>query len=143
MKEKYKERDNKKKTTLFATLYDKKEVKVEKEMDIKIRILVNKIPFVFTLLKSLSILIPFNPEINPNQTVNDIYIKSLFRFLGYYVKDNSDNCLMIMTERLLKVFRKLNTDHCIVFINLLDYMVKHLKEQLNLQNVLLELLVVQ
>ena len=51
MKEKYKERDNKKKTTLFATLYDKKEVKVEKEMDIKIRILVNKIPFVFKLLK--------------------------------------------------------------------------------------------
>ena len=128
LKEKYKERDNKKKTTLFATLYDKKEVKVEKEMDIKIRILVNKIPFVFTLLKSLSILIPFNPEINPNQTVNDIYIKSLFRFLGYYVKDNSDNCLMIMTERLLKVFRKLNTDHCIVFINLLDYMVKHLSK---------------
>ena len=87
--------------------------------DEKYRILVNKTPLVLTLIKSLKMILGANSNHNLNQN----YFDKLFKFLGYYVKDSPDNCLMLLNEKVLKSFLMLDTQKSVIFINLLHYMV--------------------
>ena len=114
------------------------------------RILINKTPIVFTLIKSLSMILTsifynkeYESEYNNEQKISTEYINKLFKFLGYYVYENSDNCLIILTDRILKSFLMLNTDNIVYFINLLEYMVKIImKDDIHLSqnNVLMRVL---
>ena len=85
----------------------------------------------------------YESEYNNEQKISTEYINKLFKFLGYYVYENSDNCLIILTDRILKSFLMLNTDNIVYFINLLEYMVKIImKDDIHLSqnNVLMRVL---
>ena len=90
-----------------------------------IRLLINKTPFVFTLVKSLTMLLSMNDNTN---NIGQTYISSLFYFLSFYVKNCPDNCLFILSSRILKSFLMLNIEYLPNFIDLFDYMIKCLKE---------------
>ena len=90
-----------------------------------IRLLINKTPFVFTLVKSLTMLLTMNDNTN---NIGQTYISSLFYFLSFYVKNCPDNCLFILSSKILKSFLMLNIEYLSTFIDLFEYMIKCLKE---------------
>ena len=104
------------------------------------RLLINKTPLVFTVLKSIDVILkplvedPLDPEyyVNPNTNktiqINDTYIEEVFKFLFYFVTDSPDNCLLLLTEYSLKIFLLLPDNQSIRFIGLLEYMIKILKQ---------------
>ena len=100
--------------------YDKKE-----DNYIMIRLLINKTPFVFTLVKSLTMLLTMNDNTN---TIGQTYISSLFHFLSFYVHKCPDNCLFILSSKILKSFLLLNIENLPTFIDLFEYMIRNLKE---------------
>ena len=121
---------NKIKTTKsFLNLPDTKEGnnKDKKEESYYIiRLLINKTPFVFTLVKSLTMLLTMN--VNTNNTIGQNYASSLFSFLSFYVRNCPDNCLFILSSKILKSFALLNIEYIPAFIDLFDYIIKKLKE---------------
>ena len=90
-----------------------------------IRLLINKTPFVFTLVKSLTMLLTMNDNTN---NIGQTYTSSLFYFLTFYVKNCPDNCLFILSSKILKSFLMLNIEYLSTFIDLFEYMIKCLKE---------------
>ena len=90
-----------------------------------IRLLINKTPFVFTLVKSLTMLLTMNDNTN---NIGQTYISSLFYFLSFYIQNCPDNCLFILSSKILKSFLMLNFEYLPAFIDLFEYMVKSLKE---------------
>ena len=91
-----------------------------------IRLLINKTPFVFTLVKSLTMLLSMND--NSVNTIGQAYASSLFSFLGFYIKNSPDNCLFILNSNILKSFLLLNIEYIPAFIDLFEYIIKNLKE---------------
>ena len=100
--------------------YDKKEDNFK-----TIRLLINKTPFVFTLVKSLTMLLTMNDNTN---NIGQTYTSSLFYFLSFYVQDSPDNCLFILSSKIIKSFLLLNLEYLPAFIDLFDYMIRTLKE---------------
>ena len=104
------------------------------------RILINKTPLVFSIIKSLDIILnpliedPLDMEYykNPNNATkgfpSDEYLEALFKFLFYFVTDSPDNCLLLLTEKTLKTFLLLPDSQTVRFIGLLEYMIKILKK---------------
>jgi hypothetical protein len=90
-----------------------------------IRLLINKTPFVFTLVKSLTMLLTMNDNTN---NIGQTYTSSLFYFLSFYVQNSPDNCLFILSSKILKSFLMLNFEYLPAFIDLFEYMIKNLKE---------------
>ena len=90
-----------------------------------IRLLINKTPFVFTLVKSLTMLLTMNDNTN---NIGQNYTSSLFYFLSFYVQNCPDNCLFILSSKILKSFLMLNIEYLPAFIDLFEYMIKNLKE---------------
>ena len=79
-----------------------------------IRLLINKTPFVFTLVKSLTMLLTMNDNTN---NIGQTYTSSLFYFLTFYVKNCPDNCLFILSSKILKSFLMLNIEYLSTFID--------------------------
>ena len=91
-----------------------------------IRLLINKTPFVFTLVKSLTILL--NNNENSEYVIGPAYAASLFNFLGFYIKNSPDNCLFILSSKILKSFSLLNTEYIPTCIDFLEYIITMLRE---------------
>ena len=109
----------------LPNLQDNSENKKEDEYDM-IRLLINKTPFVFTLVKSLTMLLTMNDNTN---NIGQTYISCLFYFLSFYVHNCPDNCLFILSSKILKSLALLNFEYLPAFIDLFEYMVKNLKEE--------------
>ena len=92
---------------------------------ILIRLLINKTPFIFTLVKSLTMLLTMNDN---NNNIGQTYISSLFYFLNFYVHNCPDNCLFILSSKILKSFMMLNIEYIPSFVDLFEYMIKSLKD---------------
>ena len=90
-----------------------------------IRLLINKTPFVFTIIKSFSMLLNINDKSN---NIGQTYITSLFQFLSFYIHNCPDNCQFIMTSKIMNSFLLLNTENILSFIDLLENMIKLLKK---------------
>ena len=90
-----------------------------------IRLLINKTPFVFTVVKSLTMLLTMNDNTN---NIGQTYTSSLFYFLSFYVQNSPDNCLFLLSSKILKSFLMLNFEYLPAFIDLFEYMIKILKE---------------
>ena len=91
-----------------------------------IRLLINKTPFVFTLVKSLTMLLTMNDNANIN--LGQAYASSLFSFLSFYIRNCPDNCLFVLSSKILKSFLLLNIEYIPAFIDLFEYIIKKLKE---------------
>ena len=93
----------------------------EKDDNFKIiRILINKTPFLFSLIKSLEILSLNNNESNIEKT----YISQLFLFLNFYAHNSPDNCLVLLSSKVLKALILLHIEYLPLFIDLLEYIIK-------------------
>ena len=121
---------NKVKTTkTFMNLPELKDSKVndkKEEAFNMIRLLINKTPFAFTLVKSLKMLLTVNN--NSNSTIGQAYASSLFSFLSFYVRNCPDNCLFVLSSKILKSFSLLNIEYIPAFIDLFDYIIIKIKE---------------
>ena len=121
---------NKVKTTkTFMNLPELKDSKVndkKEEAFNMIRLLINKTPFAFTLVKSLKMLLTVNN--NSNSTIGQAYASSLFSFLSFYVRNCPDNCLFVLSSKILKSFSLLNIEYIPAFIDLFDYIITKIKE---------------
>ena len=112
--------------SLFKNLIDKiKKNKKEKEVhnDKDIAYLINKIPLVFILNKSLEIILKGNSS-NQNHTK---YINRLLKFYGYFLDNNPDNCIIFLNSKMLRTIKIVNIEYIPGFINLLYYMTNILK----------------
>ena len=113
--------------SLFKNLIEKmkknnKENQVHNDNDIKY--LINKIPLVFILNKSLEIILKGNSS-NQNHTK---YINRLLKFYGYFLDNNSDNCIMFLNSKMLRTIKIINIEYIPGFINLLHYITNILKK---------------
>ena len=111
-------------TSVLNTLINKKEKGEIDSNDISLRILINKTPLLFTLSKSLHIILRGNSSNQQHKK----YFDNLFRFYGYYVYESTDNCLLFLNDRLLKASTLITTDNIGKFINLLYYISKILQK---------------
>ena len=91
-----------------------------------IRLLINKTPFVFTLVKSLTILLNMNE--NSEYVIGPAYASSLFNFLSFYIRNSPENCLFVLSSKILKSFSLLNIEYIPTFIDFLEYIIKLLRE---------------
>ena len=91
-----------------------------------IRLLINKTPFAFTLVKSLTMLLTMND--NTNTTIGQAYASSLFSFLSFYIRNCPDNCLFVLSSKILKSFALLNIEYIPAFIDMFEYIIKKIKE---------------
>ena len=112
--------------SIFKTLINKmkkneKENKIQNDKDIKY--LINKIPLVFILNKSLEIILQGNSS-NQNHTK---YINRLLKFYGYFLDNNSDNCVIFLNSKMLRTIKMINVEYIQGFINLLYYITNILK----------------
>ena len=82
-----------------------------------IQILINKTPLLFTLNKSIEIILNGN-IINQNHID---YFNSILKFYGYYVKDNPEHCKLFLCSKMLRTFNYIHIDYLSGFINLLHY----------------------
>ena len=91
-----------------------------------IRLLINKTPFAFTLVKSLTMLLTMNE--NSTNSIGQAYASSLFSFLSFYIRNSVDNCLFVLSSKMLNSFLLLNIEYIPAFIDLFEYIIKKLKE---------------
>ena len=98
----------------------------KKESYSMIRLLINKTPFAFTLVKSLTMLLTMND--NNNIAIGQAYASSLFSFLSFYIRDCADNCLFVLSSKILKSFLLLNIEYIPAFIELFEYLINKIKE---------------
>ena len=116
-------------TKSFMNLPDLKEGNVidkKEESYNLIRLLINKTPFAFTLVKSLTMLLTMN--VNSTNTIGQAYASSLFSFLSFYIRNCPDNCLFVLSSKMLKSFVLLNIEYIPAFIDLFEYIIKIIKE---------------
>ena len=105
--------------------------KTEKEREDynkKIKLLINKTPILFTIVKSLEVLSTMNNRV---QGLGQTYINALLSFINYYVQDCCENCLFVISSKILKPLLKLNIAHLEnlpQFIELLYYMIKTISD---------------
>ena len=116
-----------KKPFIYLPDFKKSNVKDKKEDSYNIiRLLINKTPFIFTLVKSLTILLNMNE--NSENNIGQAYASSLFSFLSFYIRNSPDNCLFILSSKILKSFSLLSIEYIPSFIELFEYIIKLLKE---------------
>ena len=65
---------------------------------------------------------------NSINTIGQAYASSLFSFFGFYIKNCPDNCLFVLSSKILKSFLLLNIEYTPAFIDLFEYIIKKLKE---------------
>lgn len=93
----------------------KREIENVQSNELKLKILINKSNFLFTVVKSLSILSmskDFQQKTKEetavnNSTVDDVLFEEVIRFLYYYIEDNVHNCMFILTSPILKTFENI------------------------------------
>ena len=100
------------------------------------KILINKTPFIFTLVKALRILIKCTKNDNDDKTINQNFIDSLFRLLFYYVSNNMDNCIMMLSSNIMSSFFNMPIMHIEQLLNFIIFIIKQLiKNSITLVNV--------
>ena len=107
------------KNNLFNRLFLKTNESKENldKTELHIQILINKTPLLFTLNKSIEIILNGN-IINQNHID---YFNSILKFYGYYVKNNPEHCKIFLTSKILRLFNFIHIEYLSGFINFLDY----------------------
>ena len=105
------------------------------------RILLNKTPFVFTMIKSIQVLLlpiqderkcevfhNINNDHNADKPCNEL-MEVMFRVLFFFIKDSPDNCFLILNRLILDTFILLPDTQSHRCLGLLEYTVRLLKEK--------------
>jgi len=83
--------------------FDEKYTKIQ-----KYRVLINKSPLLFSLVKVLKILYEMEAE-KRDQNLEHRLLNSILRLLHFYIEENPDNCMVVLSKQILSVIAE--ADH--------------------------------
>ncbi len=115
---------------------DKTVLKEEEDKKIllsKYKVLINKTPIMFTLLKSLKILIKCTKNMNDYKTIEQNYFDAIFKILYFFVEKNIDNCILVLCKDIIMCFidfPKLNIEQLFSFIIYILTQILHNSEEI-------------
>ena len=103
------------------------ELEAEKrEIEERRKILLNKTPITFSIMKSLTILIKCTKNDNDFKTIEQNYFDALFKYLFFYVEKDQDNCIMVLSKNIMTCFHEMPILNLEQLLNFLIYVCRFL-----------------